>query len=147
MNDWIKKIFDGPLNNQDPFYLVKSNPSIKNFIESFEYKSTIEEQIILVNQLIKILSYKKSIINICIINKYNEIKTQNDNSLIMHEKSNKSLTMYLNQDKNFVDWLITEYFLYKNEKISKGILNLLLLVISVIGVQKKKFSIYISKNK
>ena len=145
MNDWIKKIFDGPLNNQDPFYLVKSNPSIKNFIESFEYKSTIEEQIILVNQLIKILSYKKSIINICIINKYNEIKTQNDNSLIMHEKSNKSLTMYLNQDKNFVDWLITEYFLYKNEKISKGILNLLLLVISVIGVQKKNFQFIYQK--
>ena len=137
MNDWIDNIFHSSIKYEDSFWLIKNNASIKNFIESFEYKSAIEDQIIIVNQLIKILSYKKSIINICIINKFNEIKTQNENRLISQEKSSKLLSIYIKKDKiNFVDWLIKEYFLYKNEKITKGILNLLSLVINIVGVEK-----------
>ena len=146
MNDWIKNIFHNSIKNEDSFWLIKSNASIKNFIESFEYKSAIEEQIIIVNQLIKILSYKRSIINICIINKFNEIKAQNENTLIAQEKSNKLLPIYIKNDKiNFVDWLIKEYFLYKNEKITKGILNLLSLVINVVGVKKSNIEFVYQK--
>ena len=63
MNFRIKDIFYKPINNDDLFWLIKSNASIKNFIEAFEYKSNIEEQISIVNQLIKILSNKKELIN------------------------------------------------------------------------------------
>ena len=145
MNDWMKKIFNGPIKIEDPFYLIKSDISIKNFIENFEYKSAIEDQIILVNQLTKILAYKKSIINICIINKYNELKAQNDNSLAIGQKSNNILEKHLKQDKNFVDWLIKEYFLYKNEKITKGILNILVLFMNVAGAQKSSFQFIYQK--
>ena len=55
MNDWAKTIFQGSINDENSFCLIKPNASIQNFIESFEYKSTIEEQIIIVNQPIKIL--------------------------------------------------------------------------------------------
>ena len=140
MNDWIKKMFHGPIKNEESFWFIKSDASIKNFIEAFEYKSTIEEQIIIVNQLIRILSNKKSAINICIINKFNEFKTKNDNSLITDEKSNKLVPIDLEQDKmTFVDWLIKQYFLYKSDKITKGILNLLGLVINIVGIQKTNF--------
>ena len=43
MNDWIKKMFHGPIKNEESFWFIKSDASIKNFIEAFEYKSTIEE--------------------------------------------------------------------------------------------------------
>ena len=122
MNDLIREIFQGTINNEETTWLIKPNSSIENFIESFEYKSTIEEQILIVNQLIKILSSKNSIINISIINKMNEKKVEND-------KKDKM---------NFVDWLIKQYFLYRrSEKITKGILYLLNIVINIVGVEKK----------
>ena len=122
MNDLIREIFQGTINNEETTWLIKPNSSLENFIESFEYKSNIEEQILIVNQLIKILSSKNNIINISIINKMNEKKIQNDK-----------------EDKmNFVDWLIKQYFLYRrSEKITKGILYLLNIVINIVGVEKK----------
>ena len=136
MNHWIKELFHGPIKNEESFWLLKSYASIKNFIESFEYKSTIEEQIMILNQLFKILSNKKSIINICIFNKFNDNKITNDN-IYENEKSVKISSINLkNENPNFIDWLIKEYFLYKNEKISKSILNLLSLFIKVVGVKK-----------
>ena len=146
MNFRIKDIFYKPINNDDLFWLIKSNASIKNFIEAFEYKSNIEEQISIVNQLIKILSNKKALINICIINKFNEIKMQIDNNLILDKSSTKALPVYQNKDKTtFVDWLIKQYFLYKSEKYSKGILNLLLIVINIVGIQKNNINFIYEK--
>lgn len=146
MNDRIKEIFYKPINNDELFWLIKPKASIKNFIEKFEYKSSIEEQISIVNQLIKILSYKKSTINICIINRYNESKIQNESNLIIDEKSSKALPIYQNENKvDFADWLIRQYFLYKSEKSTKAILNLLLIILNIIGVQKKNFNFIYQK--
>ena len=146
MNEKIKEVFYKPINNDDLFWLIKPKASIKNFIEKFEYKSSIEEQISIVNQLIKILSYKKSTINICIINRYNESKIQNESNLIIDEKSSKALPIYQNENKvDFADWLIRQYFLYKSEKSTKGILNLLLIILNIIGVQKKNFNFIYQK--
>jgi len=146
MNDRIKEIFYKPINNEELFWLIKPKASIKNFIEKFEYKCSIEEQISIVNQLIKILSYKKSAINICIINRYNESKIQNENNLIIDEKSSKALPIYQKENNiDFVDWLIRQYFLYKSEKSTKGILNLLLIILNIIGVQKKNINFVYQK--
>ena len=141
------QLFYEPIKEIKNFNLVKDNITFQDFILLYEQTSDIEDKINLLKLLKLNFSNDFSQLNICIFCSSNN-KNQLNSLLIKKEldietdlETEQSNSLYpLDKNNEYICWIIQEYFSQNNEIIKQYLNDILILIISVIGVNKYQIS-------
>ena len=143
----IHQLFYDPIKELNNFHLLKENITFQDFTTMYEQLTNNEEKINLLMSLKSIFSHKYSQINICSFCYTNNnfslssLVTKNETDGETDVESDKSYYSYYNNKHNdFICWIINEYFTEDNDIIKQYLNDILILIISVVGVNKNDIS-------
>ena len=139
----IHQLFYEPIKEIDNFCLLKENITFLDCITIYDQSTSTEEKINILKVIKANFSHKNSQINICSfcctnnIFSLNSLTTKSETDLetdIQSDKSNYSF--YSNKNNDYICWIINEYFSENNDLIRQYLNDILILIISVVGVNK-----------
>ena len=143
----IHQLFYDPIKEIDNFCLLKENISSQDFTNMYEQLAADEEKINTLKTLKSIFSHKYSLINICSFYYTNNnfslssLATKNETDIETDVESEKSYySYYSNKYNDYISWIINEYYNEDNDIIKQYLKDILILIKSVVGVNKYNMS-------